>query len=92
MDTVTSTEKVTGNGPTQLVDVRNSQAGIVENQMEEDMKIVDNCTKQENGTTLIVIQNLHLFVNMVRELRRFANLYPTSLVMVESYMKLLQRN
>ena len=92
MDTMTTRERVIGNGPTQREDVRDSPTGIEESQMEKEAKIVDNSTTVENGTILIAIQNLLLFVNMVTELKPFVNLHRQNSVMVESYMKLLQQS
>jgi hypothetical protein len=79
MDTLTARERVTGNGPTHKADVRDTPTGTEKNQITLTMKIVDNSTKLENGMTSAVMLNLHLFVNMVPELIRSANLMDTSL-------------
>ena len=69
MDTLTARERVTGNGPTHMADVRDTPTGTEENQITIiTMKIVDNSTSLENGTTATVIQDLRLFVNMDPEL------------------------
>ena len=64
MDTLTARERVTGNGPTHMADVRDTPTGTEENQITLAMKIADNSTALENGTTSTVIEDLHLFVNM----------------------------
>ena len=97
MDTMISEERVIGRGPTHQVDASIIETGIAENQTEKDMKIVDNFTVVENGTILVVKQDLHLFVNMVPELRRFVKVImvhlniQTHLLFMESNMKLLER-
>ena len=100
MDTMTSEEKVIGHGPIHQVDASIIHTGIVENQMEKDMKIVDNFTVMEDGTTLVVRQDLHLFVNMDPDPRSFVNIVDiitdlnttgTHLLSMESNMKLSKR-